>query len=239
MRVFSAALMILPLFTGVAVGIGHGEVVYKIGDDEALITASLGALLAGAAAVVFFALEAMPADPRGASRLVLGASMGATLVLVGHDVRSGPGISLVCVFFVPAAAYALARGNASPTGRRELLLAARKRLTLAGCATGLLAAHTYFEAGRRGLAADPLMIVASICCAGTLIAALWMAFADETERATLVTGAAAIVGLVGLRDYFIAQAALLGGVTYLSHRLTHIARVAGAGPAPVARTANA
>jgi len=227
----SAGLMILPLLGGLGAAFGSSDVLYPTRGDEFLATARMGAWLAGAALVVFFSLEAFPADRRGTSGLVLVASAAGAAVAIGHDLQAGVGLSPVVVFFVPAVIFAITNltSFAPVEGSRKLLVEARRKLVVVGCVTGLFAAYIYFEAGMRGLVVDFWMLAAASACAlaGGVCGAV--VFQRETESAPLVTLLAAGIGLIALRDYFIWQAALLAGSAYLSHLITHPAAVPDSG----------
>lgn len=224
MRQLSAGLMVLPLLAGLGATIGVSDLLYPTGDAERQATARVGAWLAGVALVVFISLEALPADRRGASGLILAATAAGVAVAIGHDVRAGVGLSPVVVFFIPAVFIAMENlSSFSPVeGDRRLLAAARRKLALVGCLTGFAAAYLYFTAGLRGLVIDFVMLAAALACAAALFACGVVASRRETESAARITLIAAAVGLVALRDYFIWQAALLGGSAYLSH-LAHTA----------------
>jgi hypothetical protein len=242
MRQISAGLMVLPFLTGLGTTVGITDVLYPTGDDERLATARVGAWLAGVALVVFFGLEALPADRRGASGLVLAAIAAGVAVAVGHDVRAGVGLSPVLVFFIPPVIFAMANlfSFAPVEGDRKLLIAARRKLAVVGCATGLAAAYIYFEASRRGLVTDFVMLAAALACGIALFVCAVVVWPGENDSATLVTVVAAAIGLIALRDYFIWQAALLGGSAYLSHLIAHPAGApsANAEITPLSPTAN-
>ena len=61
------------------------------------------------------------------------------------------------------------------------------------------------------------MLAAALASAAALFACGFVATRMGTESAARITLIAAAVGVVALRDYFIWQAALLGGSAYLSH----------------------
>jgi hypothetical protein len=241
MRHLSAGLMILPLLAGLGVTIGSSDLLYPTRDDEFLATARVGAWLAGVALVVFISLEAFPADRRGTSGLVLTATAAGVAVAVGHDIGAGVGLSPVVVFFLPAVIFAMANlFSFSPVeGNKKLLVAARRKLAVVGCATGFAAAYLYFEAGMRGLVVDFAMLAAALVSGIALFACADVVLRRKTESAGLVTLVAAGIGLVALRDYFIWQTALLGGSAYLSH-LAHTAGAlsASADVTPVPPTAS-
>jgi hypothetical protein len=233
--------MILPLLAGLGTTIGVSDLLYPTGNDERLATARVGAWLAGVALVVFYSLDAFRADRRGTSGLVLVATAAGVAVVIGHDVRAGVGLSPVVVFFIPAVIFALANLTSfSPVeGNKELLVAARRKLGLVGCLTGFAAAYLYFTAGMRGLVVDFVMLAAALACGLALFVCGVVVSRGQTKSAALITLAAAGVGFITLRDYFIWQAALLGGSAYLSH-LAHTASVASgnADVTPMAPTAN-
>jgi hypothetical protein len=228
MRQISAGLLILPLLAGLGVTIGSSDLLYPTRDDEFLATARVGAWLAGAALVVFFGLEAFPADRRGASGLILAAAAAGTAVAIGHDIRAGMGLSPVVVFFVPAVIFAMSNlfSFAPVEAKRTMLAATRRKLAVIGCATGFVAAYMYFMAGTRGLVMDFVMLGAAVVCAIALLVCALVVWPGKNESSALVTVVAVAIGLITLRDYFIWQAAVLGGSAYLSHRLTQTTRSA-------------
>src|SRR2546430_15582082 len=140
MRQISGGLMVLPFLTGIGVTIGvSDDLLYPPGDYERLVPARVGAWLAGVALVVFLSLDAFPADRRGASGLILAATAAGVAVPIGHDIGAGVGLSPVVVFFIPAVIFAMANlSSFAPDGNRKLLVAARRRLTVVGCATGFV-----------------------------------------------------------------------------------------------------
>lgn len=231
MRQISAGLMILPLLGGLAAAFGSSDILYPTRDDEFLATARMGAWLAGVSLVVFFSLEAFPADRRGTSGLVLLASAAGAAVAVGHDIRAGVGLSPIVVFFIPAVIFAMTNltSFAPVHGSRKLLVDARRKLVVVGAVTGLLAAYLYFEAGMRGLVVDFWMLAAASVCALAVGVCAAVVFHRETEPAVLVTLVAAGIGLIALRDYFIWQTALLAGSAYLSHLITQPAAIPTSG----------
>jgi hypothetical protein len=210
--------MILPFIGGIGTTIGVSDVLYPTGGDERLATARVGAWVAGLAFVVFTSLEAFPADPAGASLLVIVAATSAAGVAIGHDVLVGPGLSPVVVFFIPAAVFALTNLLSPVRGPRKLLVNARGRLAAIGCGTAVAAAYIYFTAGTRGLVMDFVMIGAALACGVAVLVCAVLVW-RETESAALVTLVAVGIGLITLRDYFIWQTAVLGGSAYLSHRI--------------------
>lgn len=229
MRRLAAALLILPFLIGIATTIGMSDdLLYPPGDDERLVTARVGAWLAAAALVAFFSLEAFPSDRRGTSGLILAASVAGTAVAIAHDVRSGIGLSLVVVFFVPAMIFASVNLLSSAPGDRSrtLLLAARRKLAVVACVTGLVACYIYFITGTRGLVVDFGMLGAALACAIALFVGLFVVWTAGI-RAAAVTLIAAGIGVLTLRDYFIWQAALLSGSAYLSYRLAHMSDASG------------
>jgi len=242
MRQISAGLMVLPLLVGLGAATGSSDLLYPTRNDEFLATARVGAWLAGVALVVFISLDAFPADRRGTSGLVLTATAAGVAVAIGHDIQAGVGLSPVVVFFIPAVLFGMANlSSFSPVeGETKLLVAARRKLTLVGCLTGFAAAYLYFTAGLRGLVIDFVMLAAALACATAVFACGAVVSRRETESAARVTLIAAAVGLVALRDYFIWQAALLGGSAYLSHLIAHPAGApsANADVTPLSPTAN-
>ncbi|HYV22990.1 MAG TPA: hypothetical protein VEN31_10090 [Candidatus Bathyarchaeia archaeon] len=225
MRQISAGLMVLPFLTGIGVTIGvSDDLLYPPGDYERLVTARVGAWLAGVALVVFLGLEAFRADRRGMSGLVLAATTAGVAVAIAHDIRAGVGLSPVVVFFIPAVIFAMANlVSFAPDGNRKLLMAARRKLAVVGCATGFVAAYMYFITGTRGLVVDFVMLGAAVACGIALLVCALVVWPGERESAALVTVVAVAIGLITLRDYFIWQAAVLGGSAYMSHRLARSA----------------
>ena len=221
MRQISAGLMVLPFLTGIGVTIGvSDDLLYPPGDYERLVTARVGAWLAGVALVVFLSLDAFPADRRGASGLILAATAAGVAVPIGHDIGAGVGLSPVVVFFIPAVIFAMANlSSFAPDGNRKLLMAARRKLAVVGCATGLVAAYMYFLTGTRGLVVDFVMLGAAVVCGIALLACALVVWPGESDSAALVTVVAVAIGLITLRDYFVWQAALLSGSAYFSYRL--------------------
>ena len=221
MRQISAGLMVLPLLAGIGVTIGvSDDLLYPPGDYERLVTARVGAWLAGVALVVFLSLEAFPADRRGASGLILVATAAGVAVAIGHDIGAGVGLSPVVVFFIPAVIFAMANlVSFAPDGNRKLLMAARRKLAVVGCATGLVAAYFYFMAGTRGLVVDFVMLGAAVACGIALLVCALVVWPGDSKSAAVVTVVTVAIGLITLRDFFIWQAAVLGGSAYMSHRL--------------------
>lgn len=229
MRRVAAGLLVLPLLFGLALTIGMSDdLLYPPGDDERLVTARIGAWLAAVALVAFFSLEAFPSDRRGTSGLVLAASAAGVAVAIAHDMRSGIGLSLVSVFFVPAMIFASVHllSSAPVAGSRNLLITARRKLAVVGCATGLVACYIYFMTGTRGLVVDFGMLAAAMACATALLVGLFVVWTAGTRAAT-ITVIAAGIGVLTLRDYFIWQAALLSGSAYLSYRLANVSDAGG------------
>jgi hypothetical protein len=222
-RRIAAALMILPLVVGVATSAGVGDLLYPKVDEETLATARLGAWLAGVSVVVALALDTLPSDPRGISALTLLASAAGAVVVIGHDLVKGFAMSMVLVFFLPAALVALANVSSGSLSDLAPVRRAKQRLAWIGAGTGLVACNFVIEAGTRGLAADVLMIVSGLICAAALVFTAYVAWRSPQRVAAAATAVTAVLGLALLRDSFIAQAALLGGSAFLSARLAQIA----------------
>jgi len=221
MRQVCAGLMVLPLLVGIGATIGvSDDLLYPPGDYERLVTARVGAWLAGVALVVFLSLEAFPADRRGASGLILAATAAGAIVAIGHDIGAGMGLSPIVVFFIPAMIFAMTNlFSFAPAGNRKLLVAARRKLAVVGCATGFVATYMYFVTGTRGLVVDFVMLGAAVACGIALLVCALVVWPGENGSAAFATVVAVAIGLITLRDYFVWQAALLSGSAYLSYRL--------------------
>jgi hypothetical protein len=153
----------------------------------------------------------------------------------------GVGLSPVVVFFIPAVIFAMANlvSFAPVEGNRNVLVAARRKLAVVGCASGFVAAYMYFLAGTRGLVVDFVMLAAALACGIALLVCALVVWPGDMRPAALVTMIAVAVGLVTLRDYFIWQTAVLAGSAYLSHRIAQTADAASwaAGLTPIPPTA--